>query len=72
MCMRMLFCRMEEQGNPVMYANWIDETLNMVLRGIAKHSHATTFHYRVLQSFAVIAALGLVKYLHTSLEEDDE
>ena len=62
---------MWEQGNATLYACWVDEGLNLVLREICKRAHPLTFDYRVLQSFRLVSMLGLKPFLGEGEEEWD-
>ena len=62
---------MYEHGNAAWYATWIDESLNLTLRSIARCAHPSTFDVTVLAAFALISELGLNKYLSATEEDSD-
>ena len=52
-------CRIREFGNPVNYAGWVDESLNMTLRTAARRAHRRTMEIRVFSSFAMQGRMHL-------------
>ena len=56
-------------GNPSACSCWTDEALNATLRTIGENTHKTTFYLRSFQSFRIIGALGLNKYLYGEADE---
>ena len=43
-----LLHNMQRQGNPGVYATWLDESLNKTLKVACKHASASTFYPAVL------------------------
>ncbi len=60
------------QGNASLYAAWVDESLNIVLRTLAQRAHPLTFDYRVQQGFLMCAVLGLNPFLGPVEEGDPD
>ena len=54
-------------GNPRMYWNFLDESLNGVLAKVASGIHAQTFYQRLLQKFQLAYRL---KYLEPADQAD--
>ena len=52
-------CRIADFGNPVNYAGWVDESLNMSLRTAARRAHRRTMEIRVFASFAMQGRMQL-------------
>ena len=50
-------------GNPKLYGGWVDESLNMVLRTVARFAHRVTFEVRVFTLFGLQGGLGLNELL---------
>ena len=46
-----LSLRIMEQGSPALYGNWLDESLNKLLRDVAAHAHAAVHDVRVLMEW---------------------
>ena len=46
------FSRSWLQGNPTMYACWLDETENKLLSQVSRSCHQMVFEYRALDDFA--------------------
>ena len=47
-----------EMGSPALYANWVDESLNRHLKGIAAAAHSTVWEARVLAEFRAWKGMG--------------
>ena len=56
-------------GNPSAYSCWTDETLNATLRTIGETTHKMTFYLRSFQSFRLIGALRLNRYIYGEADE---
>ena len=52
-------CWIELFGDPMNYAGWIDESLNMSLRTDARRAHRRTMEIRVFASFAMQGRMQL-------------
>ena len=51
--------RIAVQGSPALYGNWEDESLNRLLRDVAKGAHSSVHERRVLTEFPrALANLG--------------
>jgi hypothetical protein len=47
-----------EQGSPALYGNWLDESLNKHLKGIAAVAHRAVWERRILSEFRFSRGLG--------------
>ena len=47
-CLQHLSDRIRLQGSPAFYGNWLDESLNRLLRDVAAGAHASVHDRRVL------------------------
>ena len=56
---RVTIWRIWFNGNPKLYGGWVDESLNMVLRTVARFAHRNTFEVRVFTLFDLQGGLGL-------------
>ena len=65
-------CRIPHFGNPKLYATWIDETLNMMLRTLARHAHPRRLEYRVFQMFDMQGRLGATSHFFGADVVDDD
>ena len=54
----LVFLRTLWHGSPKLYANWVDEGLNVVLRDCAKFAHRLTFEFRVFSLLALRNIVG--------------
>ena len=50
-CLQHMSLRICEQGSPALYANWLDESLNKLLREVSAHAHSSVHDVRVLKEF---------------------
>ena len=47
-------------GSPALYGNWLDESLNRDLKGIAAAAHSAVWERRVLSEFRAFRGIGRV------------
>jgi len=55
-----------------LYATWIDETLNLMLRTLARHAHRAKLEYRIFQLFDMQGRLGATPQFFGADPPDDD